>query len=131
VTTSNNLLDCNDIRSTQESTSNWIVQVYNQAELDDFMNNATSFTNETSNRCIQLSLTRGTYTLDVVNMMQLKLGTGGGLIVVSDLDELRNSFRSISNVALVAFDGLIYDSCPVPKVIEEVSVVVVKNCTFR
>ena len=76
MTTSNNLLDCNDIRSTQNSTSNSIlhVQAYNQTELDDFMNNATFFTNETNNRCIQLSLTRGTYTLDVIKMMQLKLG---------------------------------------------------------
>ena len=49
----------------------------------------------------------------------------------SNLDELRSIFRPISNIALVAFDGLIYDSCPVPIVIEEVSVVVVKNCTFR
>ena len=109
-------LDCNDV----SSTSNWVVHVENQAELDDFMNNATFFTadDETTNRCIQLSLTGGAYTLDVVKMMQLKLGTGGGVMIVgvagavdidctastSNLDELRNIFKPISDVALVAVD---------------------------
>jgi len=129
------------------SASKWIVHVNNQAELDDFINNATSFTEKTANRCIQLSLTGGKYILDVVKIMQLKLGTGGGLMVIgvgvaggviinctagtSNLDELRNIFRPISHVALIAFDGLIFSSCPVPIVIEEVSVVVIKNCVFR
>ena len=139
--TSSDSLNCSDVRST----SNWSVHIDNQAELDDFMNNATSFTDETANRCIRLSLTGGTYTLDVLKMMQLQLGTGGSLIVVgvadyveidctastSNLDELRNIFKPISNVSLVAFDGLIFNSCPVPIVIEEVSVVVVKDCVFR
>ena len=135
----NELLDCNDVGST----SNWSVQVDNQAELDDFMNNTTSFTTETASRCIRLSLKNGTYQLDVVKMMQLKLGTEGGLVIAgvngtaninctantSNLEELRNI--SISNVSLVSFDGLIFNSCPVPIVIEEVSVVVVQNCVFR
>jgi len=135
----NELLDCNDVGST----SNWSVQVDNQAELDDFMNNTTSFTAEIASRCIRLSLKNGTYQLDVVKMMQLKLGAEGGLVIAgvngtvninctantSNLEELRNI--SISNVSLVSFDGLIFNSCPVPIVIEEVSVVVVQNCMFR
>ena len=140
-TDSNDLLDCND----EGSASNWSVHVDNQAELNDFMNNVTSFTGETASRCIRLSLTSGTYQLDVVKMMQLKLGTEGSLVIVgvagavninctastSNLEELRNIFRPISNVSLVSFDGLIFNSCPVPIVIEEVSVVVVQNCVFR
>jgi len=147
--TSNDVLGCNARCTCNDvsSASKWIVHVNNQAELDDFINNATSFTDKTANRCIQLSLTGGKYTLDVVKIMQLKLGTGGGLMVVgvgvdggvdinctastSNLNELRNTFRPISHVALIAFDGLIFNSCPVPIVIEEVSVVVIKNCVFR
>ena len=140
-TVSNDLSYCNEVGST----SNWSVHVDNQAELDDFMNNVTSFTDESASRCIRLSLTNGTYELDVVKMMQLKLGTEGGLVIVgvagavninctastSNLEELRNILRPISNVSLVSFDGLIFNSCPVPIVIEEVSVVVVQNCVFR
>ena len=142
--TPNDSLDCynnNNVRST----SNWSVHANNQAELDDFMKNATSFTNETANRCIRISLTGSKYTLDVVKMMQLKLGMRGSLIVVgvaghveidctastSNLDKLRNIFKPISNISLVAFNGLIFNSCPVPIIIEEVSVVVVNSCVFR
>jgi len=136
--TSQDLFDCNVV-------SNWSVHANNQAELDDFINNATSFTDETTDRCIRVSLTGGTYTLDVVKMMQLKLGPSGSLIVVglashveinciastSNLNELRNIFKPISSVSLVAFNRLVFNSCPVPIVIEEVSVVVVNSCVFR
>ena len=141
--TSNNSLDCynNNVRST----SNWSVHADNQAELDDFMTNATSFTDETANRCIRVSLTGSKYTLDVVKMMQLKLGTSGSLIVVgvvghveidctastTNLNKLIKSFKPISNISLVAFSGLVFNSCPVPIIIEEVSVVVVNSCVFQ
>ena len=135
-----------DSCSDTSQVSNWNVTVVDQRALDDVLRNITrSLTSETvtTNKCIRLVLTSEVYQLDIVRLMELKLGVGGGLIMmgvadrpviecinkVSDLELLKNV--SVSKVSVVMLDGLIFNGCPVPIVFEEVSVVVVKNCVFR
>ena len=126
---------------------NWTVSVHDQAELDNFMEQATSPIDKNTSRCIQLSLTGDfRYRLNIVKMMQIQLGTAGGLIImgvnggtvaidcvasVPDMEELKRSLTPISNTSLVVFDGLTFVKCPVPILIEEVSLIVVQNCEFR
>ena len=124
---------------------NWTVSVHNQTELDNFMEQATAFTD--TSRCIQLSLIgnlRIRYRLDIVKLMQIKLGISGGLIVVgtnspveidcganvSNIQQSEGVPKPISNSSLVVFDGLTFVKCPVPIMIEEASTVVVQNCDF-
>ena len=134
-----NLYTCSD------NVANWTVSVHDQAGLDTFMEEAMSTIN--SSRCIQLSLAGDfSYRLNIVKMMQINLGTddGAGLIVVgvnrrakikcfdsvTNLEELRKILKPISNVSLFILDGLIFVRCPVPILVEEVSLIVVKNCEF-
>ena len=78
-------------------------------------------------------------------MMKIKLGTGGGLVVVgtvtplvkinciarvSELKELSNLTTPLSNVSLVVLNGLMFTGCPVPVLLENVSTVIIKNCKF-
>ena len=137
-----------------DAAYNWTVSVYDQEELDDFMkqSDATSVSttgeptddNKTS-RCIRLSIMGDfRYRLDIVKLMQIKLGTSGGLVVVgmngsveidcvasaSDIKELKRLLKPISNASLVMFDGLTFANCPVPILIEEVSLIAVQNCNF-
>ena len=131
----------------ERSIANWNVSIRGQTELDNFVENITSFTDENTDKCIRLFLTEKSYKLDVIRLMKIKLGAGGGLVVVgavsprvkitcatsvsrSALEELRNISRPISKVSLVALYGLIFMGCPVPLVFEEVSTVVVQNCDF-
>lgn len=121
---------------------NWEVSVSDQTELDNFMERATSPDEQNTDRCIRLSLTGDFhYRLDIVKLMQIKLGTAGGLIVVGmdspvEIDCIPNvcdkkrSLKPISNNSIVVFDGLTFINCPVPIMIEEVSSVVVQNCNF-
>ena len=128
-----------------DNVPNWTVSVHDQAGLNTFMEEAMSSIN--SSRCIQLSLAGDfSYRLNIVKMMQINLGTGDGtgLIVVgvnrrvkiecfanvTDLEELRKILKPISNISLLILDGLIFVRCPVPILIEEVSLIVVKNCEF-
>ena len=143
----NCLLTCPD-----DAAYNWTVSIYNQKELDHFMNQFEAATSipptddSNTSRCIQLSIMGGfRYTLDIVKMMQIKLGSAGGLIVVGmngsveidcvasafrDIEELKKIVKPISSVSLVMFDGLTFVNCPVPILIEEVSLIVVQNCDF-
>ena len=122
---------------------NWTISVHDQAELDHFMEQAS--TDKNTSRCIQLSLIGCFhYRLDIVKMMQIKLGTAGGLIIVgtnrpvkidcfasiSDIELLKRLLKPISDTSLVIFDGLMFVKCPVPILIEEVSSIVVRNCDF-
>ena len=124
-----------------DNAYNWTVSVHDQTELDNFMEQTASFTD--TSRCIQLSLIGDIrYRLDIVELMQIKLGTSGGLIVVgtnsqidcdANISNIEHSDRvpkPISNTSLVIFDGLTFVKCPVPIMIEEVSSVVVQNCDF-
>ena len=132
-----------------DNVPNWAVSVHNQTELDTFMEETMSSEMSSINsiRCIQLSLAGDfSYRLNIVKMMQINLGTGDGtgLIVVgvnrrvkiecfanvTDLEELRKILKPISNISLLILDGLIFVRCPVPILIEEVSLIVVKNCEF-
>ena len=127
------------------SISTWNVTVHGQEELNVFVSNVTSLKSKSVDRCIQLYLTGKNYTLDIIKLMKMELGTGGGLVMVglanprveincvasvSELKELRSIFRPISNVSLVVLEGLLFTSCPVPVVLEEVSNVIVQNCEF-
>ena len=133
------LPECSD-----DDVRNWTLSVHDQMELDNFMEQATSFTD--ISRCIQLSIMGGfRYRLDIVKLMEIKLGSSGSLIVVgtngpveidcrcanvSNIQQLEGVPKPISNSSLVIFDGLIFVKCPVPIMIEEVSTVVVQNCYF-
>ena len=144
VQSSSESLDCSDERFN--STNNISTTINGQRELDDFVNNVTS-TNDDKDRCIQLSLTGESYSLDIIKIMRMKLGTSGGLVIVgaasnprvtincvvvnvSDYKELINNSTLVANVSLVVLDGLLFTECPVPVVLEEVSTVIVQNCVF-
>ena len=131
--TGNHLFKCSD------DIYNWTVSVHDQAELDDFMEQATSPIDTNTSRCVQLSLTGDfRYRLDIVKMMQIQLGTAGGLIVVGvkgpvEIDCVPNVsdiLEPISNTSLVIFYGLKFVKCPIPILIEEVSLILVQNCDF-
>ena len=140
------ILNC--FNETINSVVRWNISIYEQEELDKFIDNVTS-TNDDKDRCIQLFLTGESYTLDVMKIMRIKLGAGGGLVIVgvandapvtincvatsnaiSDSEELINNSTLVSNVSLVVLDGLLFTECPVPVVLEEVSTVIVQNCVF-
>ena len=121
------------------------ISISEQSDLNDFIGNVTSFTDDDKDRCIQLLLTGKSYSLDMIKIMRIKLGTGGGLVIVgvpdqpvkinciadaSGLEDLRNSLKPLANVSLVVLDGLLFTECPVPVVLEEVSTVIVQNCVF-
>ena len=143
VASSSESLDCSDERFN--STRIISTTINGQRELSDFVNNVTS-TNADKDRCIQLLLTGKSYSLDIIKIMRMKLGTGGGLVIVgvanarvaincvapnvSDLEELINNSTLVANVSLVVLDGLLFAECPVPVVLEEVSTVIVQNCVF-
>ena len=129
----------------REDVFNWTVSVQDQMELDTFMEQAAVPINGNTSRCIQLSLTEGIhYRLNIVKMMQIHLGTAGGLIIagtngrvkidciasVPDMEELKRLLKPISSTSLVVFDGLTFVKCPVPILIKEVSLIVVQNCEF-
>ncbi|XP_065904297.1 uncharacterized protein [Dysidea avara] len=118
------------------------VTITKQSELDQFLNSATS---RDKVRCVHLSLAAGnSYKLNIVKFMQINLehnaslivvGEGGGVDInctasLSDLEELRKLNLSLSRASLVLLDGLVFTSCPVPIVIEEVLTVVINNCYF-
>ena len=127
--------------------SDWDVIITNQSELDLFV--ATARLNHDNNKCIYLSLLgNSSYTLDIVNFMNVtsfSIANSGSLIMQamggtvdincvssqSDLDKLLQILRPISDALLVMFDGLVFNNCPVPVLIEEVSMVVVQNCVFQ
>ena len=140
------ILNC--FNETINSVVRWNISIDDQEELDKFIGNATS-TNDDKDRCIQLFLTGESYTLDVMKIMGIKLGTGGGLVIVgvannapvtincvatsnaiSDSEELINNSTLVTKVSLVVLDGLLFTGCPVPVVLEEVSTVIVQNCVF-
>ena len=130
-----NVLKCSDL-----AVYNLTVSVHGQAELDHFMEQAILPIDKNTSRCIQLSLTGDfRYRLDIVKMMQIQLGTAGGLIVVGAADgpveidcvaNISDILEPISNTSFVIFDGLKFVNCPVPILIEEVSLIVVQNCDF-
>ena len=140
---SGGILNCFNERF--DSVVRWNVSIDEQEELDNFVHTVTS-TNDDKDRCIQLFLTGKSYSLDIIKIMRMKLGTGGGLIIVgvanprvtincvavnvSDLEELINNSTLVANVSLVVLDGLLFAECPVPVVLEEVSTVIVQNCVF-
>ena len=117
-----------------------------QSELDQFVESVRLNHNDSS--CIQLSLVgNNSYTLDIVDFMNVtsfSIANNGSLIMQgmggivdincvssqSDLNELLQILRPISNAQLVILDGLVFINCPVPVLIEEVSTVIVQNCVF-
>jgi len=48
----------------------------------------------------------------------------------TDLDVLKNMVQPISRTLLVLFDGLVFNKCSVPILIEEVAEVMISNCVF-
>lgn len=124
------------------------VSIANQSELDQFVKTASDIWNYNIGRCIHLSLAGdNNYTLDIVDFMNVtssSLADNGSLVIQAvgskveincmsdqtDLDKLRQILQPISNALLVLLDGLVFINCPVPVLIEEVSVVIIQNCVF-
>ena len=124
-----------------DDIDNWTVSINDQAELDSFMKQATSPIDNNTSRCIQLSLAGDiSYRLNIVEMMQIQLGSAGGFIIMGvngaveidcvGTDVSRDILKPISNTSLVIFGGLKFVKCPVPILIEEVSAILVENCDF-
>ena len=125
----------------------WNVIITNQSELDLFV--ATARLNHDSHMCINLSLVgNSSYTLDIVDFMNVtsfSIANNGSLIMqaiggkveincvssLSDLEELLQILQPISNALLVMLNGFVFNNCPVPVLIEEVSTVMVQNCVFQ
>lgn len=117
----------------------WNVLITNQSELDHFVESIRIYHSDGS--CIYLSLVGNrSYTLDIVDYMNVTsffIANGGSLIMQGiggkvDINcvSSRSDVRPISNALLVILDGLVFINCPVPVLIEEVSMVMVKNCVF-
>ena len=130
-------LDC--YKERFNFTERFNVSISGQGELDDFANNLATNKSDNKDRCIQLILTGKSYSLDVIKVMGIKLGTNGGLVIVgvanprvtiTSLEQLINRSALVANVLLVVLNGLLFAECPVPVVLEEVSIVIVQNCVF-
>ena len=142
--TTNVLSMRDDTTCSNAGSLQWNFLISNQSELEQFVENARW----NHSKCIHLSLAgTNSYTLDIVDFMNVtsfSIGSNGSLIIqgiggkvdinctssYSDLNGLLQILRPISNALLVILDGLVFNSCPVPVLIEEVSTVVVKNCVF-
>ena len=129
------------------SNSQWNVTITNESELHQFVELARS--KHDGGYCIYLSLLgNSSYTLDIVDFMNVtsfSIANSGSLVMQamggtvdincvssqSDLDELLQILQPISDALLVMFDGFVFNNCPVPVLIEEVSMVVVQNCVFQ
>ena len=135
---SSDSLGCFNERFNFTKISN--ISINGQSELNHFVNNLA----DDEDGCIQLFLTGKSYTLDMIEIMRIKLGTSGGLVIIGvtnprvrikciaslpSLEELINS-TLVANVSLVVLDGLVFTKCPVPVVLERVATVIVQNCEF-
>jgi len=123
----------------------WNVSVVSQLELNQFIENvATHGEKRNTTNCLYLSLAGGNnYELDIVELM--KISINGSLIMeskggpaeincmsrLSDLEKLRQTLQPLSHALLVLLDGLIFNGCPVPILIEEASNVIIQNCVFQ
>ena len=113
--------------------------IHDQGQLDNFFQRMVSYDTQTV-MCLQLSLTGNKFTLDIVQLMKINttklIVLGEGIVNVdctaesADLNTLKNIVRPISGALLVLFDGLTFNSCPVPILIEDVAVVMILNCIF-
>ena len=113
-----------------------------QSELDEFLSNFSPQNESNKDTCVHLSLTRSSFNLDVLQLMSIKLGINGRLVVMgnsvdinctthtTDAAELRKILQPISRALLVSFNGLVFIKCPVPIVMEEVANVIIQNCVF-
>ena len=124
----------------------WSFSVATQLQLDQFMENMTTYNNRRNTSCLHLSLVGDNcYVLDIVKLMNIGLTDGavlamegtGGIVEIhctasqSDLEELREVVRPISRASLVIMNGLVITGCPVPLMIEEASNVTIQNCVFQ
>ena len=147
-----NSVDSNDVAhhcysnvsEARSEVASWNIST--QEELNRFLElkNVTSFTGESTNRCIRLYFTGESFKLDIIKLkkliMSIKLGTGGGLVMIGVAIPHRvkihcvanatSLLEPLANISLVALDGLVFTRCPVPVIIEEVCTVIVQNCDF-
>ena len=124
---SSDSLDCFSERFNSAVIRN--VSINGQEELSNFVDNVTSFMDDDTDRCIQLFLTSKVYKLDLIKIMGIKLGTGGGLVMIgvanprvtidcvsessiSGLEELRSNLKPLANASLVVLNGLRFAGCP-------------------
>ena len=124
----------------------WNAFITNQSELDQFVE--ASRLNHSDGKCVCLSLVgNNSYTLDIVDFMNVTsffIANSGSLIMQgvdgkveidcissqSEVDKLVQSLQPISNALLVIFNELVFNNCPVPVLIEDVSTVIIENCVF-
>jgi len=112
--------------------------INNQSQLDLFFKRILDDYQTVT--CVKLVLTGNELTLDIVQLMRINatklIVIGNGTIDMdctanaTDVDTLKDMVQPISSTLLVLFDGLVFNKCPVPILIEEVAVVMIFNCVF-
>ena len=127
------------------------VFVTNQLQLDRFLDNITLQREGRDSRCIHLTLTTGSYQLNITKFVHaVDLKNNDSLIVRGEsspvtmhcvaedgtsngstriVENLLN--RRLLNASMIVFDGLVFTGCVLPVYVEEVSTVVIRNCVFR
>ena len=144
--------DCSALADVTGGVQRVTKQVSNQLQLDQFLDNITSQRQDRGRaRCIQLSLSGGTYHLNVtkfVHGIDLKKndslivrGEHGAVNIYCLVDDSANisqngiseflQSRRILNASMVVFDGLVFTGCLLPIYVEKVNTVVIQNCVFQ
>ena len=120
----------------------YFVRVANQLDLDRFIANVTTQSQEMSRypMCIHLSLATNfeadSYQVDLTKLvLGVSLNKNDSLRVeVAEGGRANISCKGamkFSKASLILFDGLLFTGCAVPVYVEEVDTVVMQNCVFR
>ena len=136
---STNLSSATTVTNCPNTSTTVIEHVQNQGQLDGFFQRMVSYDTQTV-MCLQLSLTGIKFTLDIIQLMRINttklIVVGDGIVNVdctaesADLNILKNIVRPISGAMLVLFDGIAFNRCPVPILIEDVAIVMILNSIF-
>ena len=122
-------------------------EVKSQAELDRYIDDAIRNENNDT-RCIQWTLIRSAYQLDLIKLLKIQLRQNDSLIIQghngavvdiycvggpSNLESLEQleAIQPLSHASLFVLDSLNFMGCPVPILVEEVSKVMISNCVFQ
>ena len=139
-------MNTNEVITSELDPIIWNVSVTTQLQLDQFMENMTTYNNRRNTSCLHLSLAGdNSYMLDIIKLMNISLTNGGSLILESkggpaeiyctasqlDMKELKEVVQPISRASLVLMDGLVITGCPVPLMIEKSSNITIQNCIFQ
>jgi len=136
---STNLSSATTVTNCLNASTTVIEQIHDQGQLDGFFQRMVSYDTQAV-MCLQLSLTGNKFTLDIIQLMRINttklILVGDGIVNIDciaesdNLDTLKNIVLPISGAMLVLFDGITFNRCPVPILIEDVAVVMILNCIF-